>query len=461
MEQVVIRECPNYIMEETNQDAVRLPREIYVKRLKKLQERIKAKGLDFAVLYGDREHFANIEYFSRYDCRFEEALFIVEADKKVAIVVGNEGEAYCRCIPYEVEVIRYKNFSLQGQPRDHSPLLEDVFAKAGIAHGTKVGLAGYKYFENPNWFDVPEYITAVLRQVVGEENLVNFTKELTGLPDGLRMTIESVEEIALIDAQASKVANVMRRMLKALRPGISELELSQAGKIDFAPQQTYSMVNFGTKSVAMGIKSPSPFVHLEIGGPMSMAFSQRGSLMCRAGFAAKNLDTIWPELRPMLESHLMVYWYAVARWYEEMKVGCRCADVYDTVAEQIGKPEFGFELNPGHYIGGDEWVNSEFRHDTRVRVHSGSHIQCDIIAASANPILSAICEDTVIVADSGLRLELYTAYPQLYRKICERQQMMREILGIRIHEDVLPMGGMNAVMFPFMLNTEQIFALKR
>ena len=329
-----------------------------------------------------------------------------------------EGKKYAfQIIPYEIQVLRYQNFSLQGQPRSDSPTLREIFALATISVGMAVGLAGYKYYEDANWFDVPEYIVQTLRDVVGHGSLVNFTRELTGLPNGLRMTIRSAEEIAAIHAQAGKVANVMRRMFARLEPGISELELSRAGHVDFAPQQTYSMVNFGAKSVSMGIKSPSPFVRLECGGPMSMAFSQRGSLMCRAALAAEDMRSVSPELRTSLEDHIMPYWSAVARWYEQLCVGCSCGRIYDQVFEIIGNPRFGFTLNPGHYIGGDEWVNTEFRHGSEVRIHSGSHIQCDIIAAASHPTVSAICEDTVVVADEGLRLELKSSYPKRYQAI--------------------------------------------
>lgn len=460
MKNVVIKECPARIMNETCETPVELSPGVYLDRLLKLQRRIMDRGLDYAVLYGDREHFANIEYFTRYDCRFEEALFILGADGSRSIVVGNEGEAYCRYIPYKVNVIRYREFSLQGQPREGSPQLSEVFSAAGIDEGAHVGLAGYKYFEDESLFDVPEYIVNELRRAAGEENLVNFTRELTGLPDGLRMTVRTPEEISVIAYRSAKVANVMRRLLKSAVPGMTEEELSGRGGIDFSPQQTHSMVNFGEESIAMGIKSPSPFVRLVYGGPMSIAYSLRGSLMCRAAFAAEDMSTIRPELRKYLETHVMPYWAAVALWYEKIGVGCCSGELYDSVHSIIGGPSFGFSLNPGHYIGGDEWVNSAFAHGSPIRVHSGSHIQCDIIAASPNPVLNAICEDTVVIADSGLRAELKAEYPALYDEIMMRKTFMCESMGIAVNEDVLPMSNMNAVMFPYMLNSKLMFALE-
>lgn len=283
MKQVVITQCPQYILDEQAELPIEIPAWVFEERIGLLVERVKEKGLDFAVLYGDREHFANIEYFSRYDCRFEEALLIVSSEGKRWIVVGNEGEAYTSFIPYEIKVLRYRNFSLQGQPRENCPNLAEFLASVGICSGSRIGLAGYKYFEpaiTEDGFDVPEYIVSVLRKLVGYENVNEFTRELTGLPHGLRMTVRHPVEVAYIEYKATKVANCIRRMFKALKPGISELELSKAAKIDFSPTQTHSMVNFGPNSLSMGIRSPSPKVYLQRGSVMSFAHSERGSLVC-------------------------------------------------------------------------------------------------------------------------------------------------------------------------------------
>ena len=460
MKNIIIKECPDYILAENIETPVALSPNVYLDRLVHLRQRIIDLNLDYVVIYGDREHFANIEYFTRYDCRFEEALFVFGADGSRSIVVGNEGEALCGYIPYEIQVIRYRDFSLQGQPREGSPLITEVFTLLGIQAGMRIGLAGYKYYADKSWFDVPEYLVRTLRETIGYENLINFTEELTGLPYGLRMTIQNPEEIAVINYQIAKVANVMRRLLKAAKPGMTEEELSCYGRIDFAPQQTHSMINFGAESISIGIKSPSPFVRLVYGGPMSIAYSQRGSLMCRAAFAADSLQTVAPELRDCLETHITPYWSAVALWYEKLGIGCVGGELYDQIHNIIGRPSFGFNLNPGHYIGGDEWVNTEFLHGSKIAVHNGSHIQCDIIAASSNPVLNAICEDTVVVADSGLQAELKAAYPELFQKIEMRRTFMQESLGIDIHPDILPMNEMNAVMFPFMMNTKLMFAME-
>ena len=53
-----------------------------------------AAELDAVVIYGDREHVANISWASGYDPRFEEALLVVTRDRKPVLFAGNEGFPY-------------------------------------------------------------------------------------------------------------------------------------------------------------------------------------------------------------------------------------------------------------------------------------------------------------------------------------------------------------------------------
>ena len=58
-----------------------------------------------------------------------------------------------------------------------------------------------------------------------------------------------------------------------------------------------------------------------------------------------------------------------------------------------------------------------------------------------------------------LRAELKEQYPETWARIQERREAMK-YLGIDLHEDVLPMSNMNAAMFPYMLNTNLVYALE-
>ena len=58
-------------------DMPTLPLEVYEQRLSRLRARMEERGLDYVVIYADREHAANFAYLTGFGPRFEEALLIV------------------------------------------------------------------------------------------------------------------------------------------------------------------------------------------------------------------------------------------------------------------------------------------------------------------------------------------------------------------------------------------------
>lgn len=93
-------------------------------RIDKLRARMGEK-LTHTVIYGDREHFANLAYLAGFDPRFEESLLIVGRTGTPLILVGNECEAYLGISsPYNAKRLRhelFQSFSLLGQPRGPQP----------------------------------------------------------------------------------------------------------------------------------------------------------------------------------------------------------------------------------------------------------------------------------------------------------------------------------------------------
>ena len=77
--------------------------------------------LDALIVYGDREHFANLSYLTGYDPRFEEALLILRPGQTPQLLVGNEGLHYSQIASIPLVRRLYQTFSLPGQPRGDSP----------------------------------------------------------------------------------------------------------------------------------------------------------------------------------------------------------------------------------------------------------------------------------------------------------------------------------------------------
>lgn len=448
-------------LKEENMPVLELEKEDYDVRVERLVQRIRDRNLTHMIIYGDREHFSNVEYFTRYDCRFEETLFIVDAEGKKSIIVGNEGMGYSSIIPIEVDRYLYQHFSLQGQPRNRLHPLENILEETGLGADSRVGIVGIKYFEKgmidadpDQTYDLPEYMMNAIRKVCPD--IRNSTRELTGVPDGIRMRLYTAKEIAWAESVGNRVAAVVQRLIKNLRPGIREYELAQMARVGFDPTNTHPLVNFGDRSVTIGMGSPRD-IPLEVGTPGGLCYSLRGNLASRVSVLAYGLEDFSEELKPYYESFYKVYYEAVAAWYETARVGATGGDLHRAVMDLIGGEEFGVSLNAGHCTATEEWSNAISWEGSDIPIVDGAFMQVDIIASGQDPVRTGICEDAVVVAGEKLRGELKEQYPDVYDRIQIRRQVMRDVLGLRLHEDVLPMSNLNGAYFPFLLRTDVVF----
>ena len=93
-------------------------------RMAKVRAAMEKRQLSHLVVYGDREHFANLAYLTNFDPRFEEALLVVRQDENPLLIVGNECESYLPISPlWQAGVLRterFQDFSLLDQPRSDS-----------------------------------------------------------------------------------------------------------------------------------------------------------------------------------------------------------------------------------------------------------------------------------------------------------------------------------------------------
>src|SRR5579871_3051062 len=112
-------------------------------RLDRLRVKMEEFNLTHAVVYGDREHFANMTYLTGFDPRFEEALLIIGPANTPLILVGNECEAYLGFSSLHatgrMRHERFQSFSLLDQPRERSRPLREILAEEGIGPNATVG----------------------------------------------------------------------------------------------------------------------------------------------------------------------------------------------------------------------------------------------------------------------------------------------------------------------------------
>jgi hypothetical protein len=69
-------------------------------------------------------------------------------------------------------------------------------------------------------------------------------------------------------------------------------------------------------------------------------------------------------------------------------------------------------------------------------------------------------EDGDVLADGTLRRELEGRFPACWERCQRRRAFMRDTLGIELPEEVLPLSNIPAIVPPFFLRPNLVFALE-
>jgi Creatinase/Prolidase N-terminal domain len=435
-----------------------LPTEVYEERLRRARERVADRGLDLLVVYADREHSANLSYLTGFDPRFEEAVLIVGPEGEPAILVGNECFGTAGAAPLPMRRQLFQDLSLPDQPRDRSQPLETILGAEGVASGVRVGVAGWKTYARRDWLEVPSYLVDTLRALVGSTGSVKNANDILIDPaDGLRTTNE-VEQLIAFEYAAVHTSEGVKRLLRGLRPGLTEQEGVALLGWNGMPLSCHLMLTAGPRA-KLGLLSPSDRV-IERGDPFTTAFGVWGALTCRAGFVAADASELPEGVGDYVERLVAPYFEAVAEWYMELRIGLPGGSLQAIIDRRLGDPFFGIFLNPGHLLHLDEWVASPVGPGSTIPLRSGMAMQVDIIPATGTPYFTSNIEDGIALADAALREELAAHDPALWGRVQARRAFMRDALGIELHEDVLPLSNLAAWLPPFLLDTTRAMTLR-
>ena len=437
-----------------------LARRLYQARIERLRLRMASLGLDAVVIYGDREHVANISWAIGYDPRFEEALLVVTRDRKPVLFAGNEGYPYAEIAAGEFERVLWQQLSLMGQPRDKSQPLMSLLQQAGLRQGMAIGLAGWKGFEDesgrydPDWFETPHYLVSTLK---GFGPLRNIADVLMNPVDGLRV-INEVDQLARFEYAATLSSQGIRNFVLGARPGISEYDACRNLGLNGFPLAVHVNMCSGPRA-KYGLPSPSHRV-MELGDPIVVGLGLMGALNCRAGFLARDANDLSAGIRDYVPKLVAPYFAAAVAWYETIGIGVAGGTVYDAVMAHVGDAFFGVGLNPGHYIHLDEWVHSPMKKGSTIKQCSGMALQCDIIPATGTDYFMSNIEDGMALADAATRVAFERAYPEAWGRIMARRKFMIETMGIRLKPEVLPFSNMAAWLAPFWLSPGMAMAMR-
>jgi hypothetical protein len=435
-------------------DQPRIPAEEYARACDALYA---AAASDWVVVYGDREHAANLSYLCGFDPRFEEALLVLGRGARRVLIVGNEGLGYTSIAPLGLEVALAQSLSLMGQTRVQAPRLDAVLHTIGIVEGQQVAVVGWKYLE-PEETDapaapafVPALLVDSLRRLVGQSGRVVDTTALLLHPSAGLKAQNSAARIAAAEWSAMRAGEAVLRIVRGVRPGMTELEAAGLMQYQGDPLSCHMMLSGGHGPI-VGLRSPSGN-RLAAGDGITTAVGFRGSLCCRAGLLASAVDDAFQR------EFVAPYFRALATWWQTLRIGVTGDAVQRAVLASLEGASFVPALNPGHLIADDEWVHTPIRPGSADRIASGMLFQCDIIPAPLPDGYALNCEDTLAVADAGLCAALAAGYPDLWQRVQLRRAFLREALGIQIGAELLPLSPAAAYLPPFWLQSDLVCTL--
>ncbi len=430
-------------------------------RLAAVRAAMAERGLSALAVYGDREHFANVQWLTGFDPRFEEALLVVRPDKAL-LMAGNE------CLPYagisplvqvgDISVAHCASFSLISQPRK-SASLNDLLREA-VPAGGRVGAAGWKYFQpgevdDPaTTLDLPSFIADPLRRIAAE--VVNATDLFMHPGHGLRATVDAAE-IARLEFANHMAAAALRRMVFAFREGMTDFAAFEAARVGGLPLGCHETFATGGRAT-QGLSGPTG-ERLTRGSAISFNICHWGANICRAGWLAEGPADLPEGAQDYLEAFAYPYAAALSDWCGLMRPDVSGGEVWRRMMELLPPDRFGVELNPGHLIGMDEWLSSPISEGSRLPLRSGMAMQCDVIPA--HPVYGTTrMEDGYVIADAELRADLAARFPALAARCAARARFMRERIGLDVPETLLPLADTCGIIAPWLLDPGQVIALR-
>lgn len=415
---------------------------------------------DYFLVYGDREHFSNMEYFSGYDPRFEESILLLSKTGKKYLIMGVEAATYAAKIPYKIQCEVYPPLSIPCYSNqmscgsnDSGVTLKDIFLKCGISAQCEIGVLGWKLFRDDKTFDIPEFIMSALLEITDRTKLTNVNQYMIDNAFGLRHTLE-LKELILTELAGTKASRSVYNVFKNCREGMREIEASAYMALDADPLNMHPNVNFG-ENAFWGLASPSHHRKLKEGDLVVAGLGYRRSVC----FKISQYIGMDEPHDPQIEEYFDVYFKSLSAWYESLRLGNTGGTVYANIEKEIGNlSEYGIGINTGHLIHTDEWTNSPFYKGNDTVLHSGMALESDYSAYRPDLGIAIHEEDGVILMDAELAAQYQKTAPKSYARMLARREFMRNVLNIRVGDEVFLVSDHPGVIFPYLKNMDIVLA---
>lgn len=431
-------------------------------RLAKILQRMKQQQIDTLVIYGDLEHGSNLEYLIGFVPRFEEAVLVLHQDATAYLLLGNENLNKAKFARIAVQAVHVPVFSLPNQPMVQEKNLADLFQACGIIREKTIGIVGWKLFtsnlyENQHLFDIPYYVLEAIQKVADHQGLRNATALFISPEDGARIT-NTANELAHYEFGASLAADCMLETLNQVVVGSDEMTLASHLHGLGQRHSVVTIAGVGERFEQANLYPKDKLV--QVGEKLALTVGYKGGLSSRAGYCVEHEEQLPVNVRDYLDVICKPYFGAIATWLEEIHCGMTGGELYARIEKVLPKEQYHWSLCPGHLVADEEWLCSPIYEGSSAILKSGMLLQTDIIP-HIQGYGGVSVESTVALADQSLKQEIQDQYPALWQRMEQRRTYVCEILGIKLHEDVLLLGSTAGYLRPFMLAHDKALVVKK
>lgn len=371
-------------------------------RVIRCQEEMRRERLDALLIHSNEAEMANVRYFSDFWPIFEAAGVLIPAVGEPALLVGPESETFAQgrsAIASIYKLIEYREPADPDYPDIPVSTFAEVFRRHCRSSPRRLGIVGWTIFPVP----VMESLRASLPsaeivkadQVVRSLRAVKSSAEIACLAEGFRISGLALEAV-----------------IKALRPGVTELELvGVAQQVMYAEGAEYEghpqYILSGTKT-CNAISRPQhrriergDMLQLNIGARVGGYSSSIGRPVCIGKMPA--------EMRELVEFGLEAH-----RWtFDVLRPGIEAAEVASSYEKWVRSRGMGEYLlyGPCHGLGIIEVEPPWIEKTSGYRLQPGMTFQADTFfqtpegsRLAANGRFGLRWEDGVVITEQGTRL---------------------------------------------------------
>ncbi|MDD5705320.1 MAG: Xaa-Pro peptidase family protein [Kiritimatiellae bacterium] len=303
-----------------------IPKTEYADRVRRAAALLPGAKLDVLVANSNEADYSNVRYLTGYWPLFEMGGAAVAPSGEAALLIGMESENYARgrSLVQNIHMLKeYRETADPSYPGMPASSYAEAFASIGVRKPKRIGIAGY-LCTNMAMYEG-------LRACFPEAELVNADEIMTTL-----RRVKSPAEIACLREGLRIGELALEAMLKAVKPGMTELELTgiavEAIYRNGGESEAHTVYSFGGKKTTNAISrgthrrfEKGEIVQINVGGRVDGYSPSVGRPIC----LGKMNDRQRRLIEFGREMHL--------KTYEWMQSGLVAGDVARRYEEEVRK----------------------------------------------------------------------------------------------------------------------------